>query len=105
MTYGDLMKKFKLSRGRRISAALGEVDRSERLKGAPGFAAIVVRKDTGYPGGGYFCDDDLPFSLRRPASGCTDPRLSVGEKDHVKRQQRRIWEYYGRRRKASRVTT
>jgi len=104
VTYGELMNRFHLSRGRRISAAIDEVDRAEHLKGAPGFAAIVVRKDTGYPGGGYFCDDDLPASLRRPASRSTDPRLSAEEKGHVRGQQRRIWEYY-RRRKAARVTT
>jgi len=75
---------------------LTEVDRAERLKGAPGFAAIVVRKDTEFPGGGYFCDDDLPVSLRRPASRSTDPRLSDTEKDHIRRQQRRIWEFYGK---------
>jgi hypothetical protein len=94
VTYGRLMKRFRLSRGRAISAVLGEVDRAQRLAGAPGFAAIVVRKDTGYPGGGYFCDDGLPASLRRPASRCTDPRLSAQEKEHVRHQQRRIWEYY-----------
>ncbi|HYC11691.1 MAG TPA: hypothetical protein VEC02_03415 [Nitrososphaerales archaeon] len=98
------MRKFHLSRGRRISAALGEADRAEHLRGAPGFAAIVVRKDTGYPGGGYFCDLDLPVSLRRPASRSTDPRLSTEEKDHVRVQQRRIWDYYGRG-KAARITT
>lgn len=94
VTYGRLMKKFKLSRGRRISSVLGEVDRAERLAGAPGFAAIVVRKDTGYPGGGYFRDEELPPSLRRPAARSTDPRLSAEEKDHVRRQQGRIWGYY-----------
>jgi len=95
VTYGLLMKKFKLSRGRRISALLGEVDRAECLAGAPGFAAIVVRKDTGHPGGGYFCDDGLPPSLRRPAVRCTDPKLSADEKEHVRKQQGKIWEYYG----------
>jgi len=101
VTYGRLMKKFRLSRGRRISAVLGEVDRAQRLAGAPGFAAIVVRKDTGHPGGGYFCDDELPPSLRRPASRCTDPKLSADEKEHVRKQQGRIWEYYADRRGSS----
>jgi len=94
VTYGRLMKKYRLSRGRRISAVLGEVDRAQRLAGAPGFAAIVVRKDTGYPGGGYFCDDELPASLRRPAARCTDPKLSAAEKEHVRQQQGIIREYY-----------
>lgn len=96
VTYGHLMEKFGLSRGRQFSALLGEVDRAERLVGAPGFAAIVVRRDTGFPGGGYFCDDELPAALRRPASRCTDPRLSAEEREHVRKQQRRIWRYYGK---------
>ena len=97
MTYGELMREFGLSRGRRFSAVLGEVDRAERVAGAPGFAALVVRKDTGYPGGGYFCDDGLPPSLRRPARRSTDPRLSEAEKRHIREARRRIWKYYGRR--------
>ena len=56
VSYGILMRKFRLSRGapggNGVVGVLGEVDRREAQKGAPGFAAIVVRKDTGYPGGG-----------------------------------------------------
>jgi protein-tyrosine-phosphatase len=97
VTYGSLMKQFGLSRGRRFSSALGDVDMAEHLKGAPGFAAIVVRKDTGYPGGGYFCDDELPPPLRRPRSRCTDPALSAEEMEHINAQRRLIWRYYGRK--------
>jgi hypothetical protein len=94
VTYGRLMREFHLSRGLRFARTLGSLDLAERRRGAPGFAAIVVRKDTGYPGGGYFCDDELPRSLRRPAGRSTDPRLSTAEKDHVKRRQREVWAYY-----------
>jgi hypothetical protein len=37
-------------------------------RGAQEFAAIIVHKDTGFPGEGFFCDDELPPSLRRPYS-------------------------------------
>jgi hypothetical protein len=95
VTYGRLMKMYSLPRGRRLSQAIGDVDRAELARGAPGFAAIIVRKDTGFPGGGYFCDDDLPSTLRRPRSRAVDPRLSAKELAHLKEQQRKIWVFYG----------
>ena len=97
VTYGQLMKRHRLSRGRRLSQTIGEIDRAECEKGRPGFAAIVVRKDTGFPGGGYFCDDELPPVLQRPRGRASDPRLSSAEMRHLRRQQRRIWDYYGSR--------
>jgi len=90
------MKRHHLSRGRRLSHSIGEVDMEERSRGRPGFASIIVRKDTGLPGGGYFCDDGLPPELVRPGSRATDPRLSPAEVAFVRRQQARTWTYYGR---------
>lgn len=95
VTYGILMKRFSLSRGRVLSELIGLVDRKEYESGAPGFAAIIVRKDTGYPGGGYFCDRDLTPRLRRPRGRSADPRLSGGERAHIRAQQEKIWAYYG----------
>jgi hypothetical protein len=96
VTYGKLMRNHGLSRGRALSQAIGDVDRLEYAKGAPGFAAIVVRKDTGFPGGGFFCDDDLPSSLRRPRARSSDPRLSAEEMSYINKARRTIWAYYGR---------
>ena len=96
VTYGQIMKRYKLSRGRVLSMLIGEVDGAEYARGAPGFAAIIVRKDTGFPGGGYFCDDDLPPGLRRPKGRSSYPKLSPEEVRHVKAQQKRIWTYYSR---------
>jgi hypothetical protein len=95
VTYGQLMKRHRLSRGRKLSQTIGEIDRAECEKGGPGFAAIIVRKDTGFPGGGYFCDDELPPALQRPRSRASDPRLSSAEIRFLRRQQRSIWDYYG----------
>lgn len=98
VTYGQLMVRFGLTRGssgNTVLGMVGEVDREESGKGAPGFAAIVVRKDTGYPGGGFFCWDDVPPELRRPAGKCQDPRLSQAEKAYVRKLQQKIWEFYG----------
>jgi hypothetical protein len=94
VTYGELMKKYHLSRGRPLIEAIGEIDREEIEQGAPGFAAIIVRRDTGFPGGGYFCDDDLPSGLRRYNRSRTDPKLTPAEKAYVFRQQNRIWAHY-----------
>jgi hypothetical protein len=97
VTYGELMTHFGLARGesgKTVVGLLSEIDKKEYSKGAPGFAAIVVRKDTGYPGGGFFCWDDLPAELRRPQDKCQDPKLSPAEKAYVKGQQDKIWAYY-----------
>jgi hypothetical protein len=94
LTYGELMKLMGISRGRPLFEAIVEVDKGEYERGAPGFAAIIVRKDTGFPGGGFFCDDDLPPLLRRPFSRASDPRLSAAEMNYVKDAQKKIWEYY-----------
>jgi len=94
LTYGQLMKLMGISRGRPLFEAIVEVDKAEYARGAPGFAAIIVRKDTGFPGGGFFCDDELPSSLRRPFSKASDPKLSAAEMNYVKVAQRRIWDYY-----------
>ena len=94
LTYGQLMKIMGISRGRPLWESIVEVDKAEYSKGAPGFAAIIVRKDTGYPGGGFFCDDGLPPSLRRPFEKASDPRLSAAEMNYVKEAQRKIWDYY-----------
>jgi len=98
VSYGILMRKFRLSRGapgrKGVVGVLGEVDRREAQKGAPGFAAIVVRKDTGYPGGGFFCWGGIPSALRRPKREGSNPRLSDAEKRYVRRLQEDMWRYY-----------
>jgi hypothetical protein len=94
LTYGELMKLMGISRGRPLLEAIVAVDRAEYSRGAPGFAAIIVRKDTGFPGGGFFCDDNLPPSLRRPFSRASDPKLSAAELNYVKEAQKKTWAYY-----------
>ena len=96
LTYGELMRILGISRGRPLFDAISAVDKDEYRRGAPGFAAIIVRKDTGFPGGGFFCDDDLPEALRRPFSRANDPRLSAAEMNYIKQVQRRIWDYYSK---------
>jgi len=96
VNYGQLMKILEISRGRPLFEAIVEVDKAEVARGAPGFAAIIVRKDTGFPGGGFFCGDDLPPSVRRPFERASDPKLSATEMNYVKEAQRKIWEYYSK---------
>lgn len=97
LTYGQLMKIMGISRGRPLFEAIVAVDKEEYARGAPGFAAIIVRKDTGFPGGGFFCDDDIPQSLRRPFSRASDPKLSAAEMNYIKAAQSKIWDYYSSR--------
>lgn len=98
MTYGYLMKKFGLTRGRGLRgvvSVIGEIDNYEVKRGSPGFGAIVVRKDTRFPGGGFFCyGGDLPPSLRRPNGLNANPRLSEAEKQYVLNEQKAIWFHY-----------
>lgn len=96
LTYGQLMKIMEISRGPPLYDVIAAVDRAEYTRGAPGFAAIIVRKDTGFPGGGFFCDDNLPPSLRRPYEESSDPKLTAAEMNYVKEAQRKIWDYYGK---------
>lgn len=94
VTYGQLMKHYGLSRGLALSKAISEVDLAEQNEGAPGFAAIVVRKDTGMPGGGFFVGPGLPAGIARSRLRSTDPKLTTREANYVRRQQEAIWEFY-----------
>jgi hypothetical protein len=98
VTYGSLMKKFHISRGaprgKGIAGVIGEIDRHEARRNAPGFAPIVVRKDTGYPGGGFFCWDGIPPALRRAKHESSNPRLSDAERKYVRKLQEGIWGFY-----------
>lgn len=95
------MKKFRLSRGGHrgngVVGVIGEIDEQEARTGAPGFAAIVVRRDTGYPGGGFFCWEGVPAALRRPGHLGKNPILSDVEKNYVRRLQGEIWSFYATR--------
>jgi hypothetical protein len=99
VTYGYLMRKFRLSRGAPggggVVGVVGQIDRFEARSGAPGFAAIVVRKDTGFPGGGFFCWDGVPRDLRRGRHTGADPRLSEAERRYVRGLQEEVWSFYG----------
>jgi hypothetical protein len=98
VTYGYLMDKFGISRGptggETVVGAIAEIDKKEYERGAPGFAAIVVRKDTGYPGGGFFCWEGLPPELRRPKSESQNSILTDEERRYVDGEREKIWTYY-----------
>lgn len=102
VTYGYLMQRFGVSRGsqagKTVVGMLDEVDTQERARGAPGFAAIVVRKDTGFPGGGFFCWEGVPAAIRRPWERSRDPKLSEEEREYARGEQRKIWAYYAEQR-------
>ena len=96
ITYGHLMERHGLSRGRALSSAIGQVDIAESKAGAPGFAAIIVRKDTRFPGGGFFVGPDVPKALARSPKRGPDPKLSRDEENYVRREQKTIWEFYSK---------
>ena len=98
VTYGFLMLKFGFTRGgesgQSVVSALSEIDRDEERHGGPGFAALVVRKDTGFPGGGFFSWKDIPADIRRNESDSQSPKLSEKEKAYVRARQEEIWTHY-----------
>jgi hypothetical protein len=100
VTYGHLMGKFGLSRGsgrgKTVVGALTEIDREERAAGAPGFAALVVRKDSGYPGGGFFEGVRRKGATRRGAGG-RRKGLTDAEMAYADKERERVWSYYRRR--------
>ena len=91
VTYGDLMKRYRISRGRAhgIAEVLWRISEREAcLVGAshdpPHFiSAVVVRSGTRYPSGGFFGLEGIPQDLVRAERTYGDPALSIQEKRYV----------------------
>ena len=97
VTYGDLMKRYHISRGRThgIAEVLWLVSEREACLVGPShdpphfISAVVVRAGTGYPSGGFFGLEGIPPDLQRAERSYGDPALSPQEMRYVQR----VWEH------------
>lgn len=104
VTYGDLMREFKISRGpsgKGIGNVVGTISEYEHQNGRPILSAIVVRSGSGtkkwkhgHPGGGFFGLPSVPHHLRRFESDHVNPNLSDAELEHIKQEQQKVWDYW-----------
>jgi hypothetical protein len=60
-------------------------------------SAIVVHKNTSYPGGGFFGLPGIPAKLARDEAGWTDQRLTADEKIFFRNCQRAVFAWAKRR--------
>lgn len=93
VTYGRLMNRYRISRGRAkgIAEVLGVVSHREAClvgishRPPHHITAAVVRASTQYPSGGFFGLEGTPESLERSERQYRDPILSPTEKRYVER--------------------
>ncbi len=91
MTYGELMSRFHVSRGRThgIAELLWRISEREACSvglshDPPHFiSAVVVRSISGYPSGGFFGLAGIPPELERSERMYGNPSLSDDEKRYV----------------------
>lgn len=113
ITYGVLMKKFRIPRGNPkpgigIGSVVGEMSEFEDRNSRPLISAIVVRSNSasktcppqGHPGGGFFGIPSLaiPARLKRDASRQADPNLSQEDLEFVREMQESVWRFWQRSR-------
>jgi hypothetical protein len=60
-------------------------------------SAIVVHKNTSYPGGGFFGLPGIPAKFARDEAGWTDQRLTADEKVFIRNSQRNVFTWAKRR--------
>ncbi len=92
-TYGELMSRFHVSRGRThgIAELLWRISEREACLVGPShdpphfISAVVVRGTSGYPSGGFFGLAGIPSDLERPERTYADSLLSGDEKRYVEK--------------------
>ena len=106
ITYGELMKEFKIPRGSPkpgvgIGSVLGSISEQEYAQGRPLISAIAVRANSktkicpkGTPGAGFLGLPGIPAHLHRPPSQHSNPRLTVEEQQFINAEQERVWVYW-----------
>ena len=108
ITYGYLMKKFRIPRGNPkpgigIGSVVGEISEFEDRHNRPLISAIVVLSNSaskkcpqGQPGAGFFGipSSTIPAGLKRSASRQADPKLSQEDLEFVRETQEKIWRFW-----------
>lgn len=103
ITYGEIMRVCHVPRGQLIhnGKAVGDVvgEISEWTWDTWGIylSAIVVRKNTAYPGGGFFGLKGIPTTFARGEEGWSDRRLTADEKGFLRKRQQEVFAWAKRR--------
>jgi hypothetical protein len=104
ITYGEIMRKCRIPRGqpthngKAIGDVVGRISEWTWETSGIYLSAIVVHKDTGYPGGGFFGLSGIPAKFARDEAGWGDRRLTPGEKSFLSKRQQEVLTWAKRRR-------
>jgi hypothetical protein len=99
ISYKELMDEFCLARGghpsakNRVGDVVGDISNFEHSNGRPLISSVVVHKNNGYPGSGFFGLDGIPEQLRRTEKSFKNP-LSLDDKKFVQEEQKRVWDWW-----------
>ena len=104
ITYGEIMRKCGIPRGqpthngKAIGDVVGRISEWTRENWGIYLSAIVVHKDTGYPGGGFFGLSGIPAEFARDEAGWDDRRLTADERSFLSKRQQEVLTWAKRRR-------
>lgn len=93
ITYGEIMRKCRIPRGqpthngKAIGDVVGRIREWTWENRGIYLSAIVVHKDTGYPGGGFFGLSGIPSKFARDEAGWSDRKLTTAEKSFLSKRQ------------------
>jgi len=106
ITYGELMKKFRIPRGHPVPGigighVVGTISEHEYSNKRPLLSAIVVRTGSGtaicpagFPGGGFFGLRGIPKQLRKTGCQLTNSQLNAKEQAYITSEQKKVWQYW-----------
>lgn len=83
--------------GKAIGDVVGRISEWSRENWRIYLSAIVVHKNTGYPGGGFFGLPGIPAKFARDEAGWTDQRLTADEKAFLCKRQQEVFAWARRR--------
>jgi hypothetical protein len=97
--YGPIMRACGIPRGqavdngKAIGNIVGVISEWTFERWGVYLSSIVVHKDTGYPGGGFFGLPGMPSRFRRDSSRWTDQALSADEKAFIDKRQEDVFKW------------
>jgi hypothetical protein len=103
ITYGEIMRKCHVPRGqpvrngKAIGDVVGLISEWTWERWGVYLSAIVVHKNSAYPGGGFFGLPGIPAKLARDEAGWADQRLTADEKIFLRSSQREVFAWAKRR--------
>jgi hypothetical protein len=97
ITYGEIMRECHIPRGqpvrngKAIGDVVGKISEWTSDEWRVYLSAIVVHKNTSYPGGGFFGLKRIPSRLVREEAKWADQRLNADEKTFVRNCQQKVF--------------